>query len=335
MTVLSSSVILLIMPRPLRIEYENAYYHVMNRGRARQKIFHSEVYYEVFLNTLEEAHQRFGVEILCYCLMGNHYHLLLKTPEANLGRVMRHINGVYTQRHNRLKRTDGPLFRGRYKAICVEEDSYQLQLSRYIHRNPLEARMVSELETYAWSSYPYYVTSGQKPPSWLYQAELYSQLGVKGRYREKYRAYVELGVDEEIKQYYGKGNVMPYLGSEAFRDWAYSQRITDDEAVSSKSSVRFRPGMKEIVERVAKAFRVTPDSILRTKRGGENNVPRWVAMTLCQEEVGDCRLVDMAKYFGLKRTGSIPTTIKKCRILMDDDKSLARKIKRVKRQYDT
>ena len=140
------------MPRPLRIEYENAYYHVMNRARARQKVFHSEVYYEAFLNTLEEAQQRFSVEILCYCLMGNHYHLLLKTPEANLGRVMRHINGVYTQRHNRLKRTDGPLFRGRYKAICVEEDSYQLQLSRYIHRNPIEARLVSELESYNWSS---------------------------------------------------------------------------------------------------------------------------------------------------------------------------------------
>jgi putative transposase len=78
---------------------------------------------------LAEAHQRFGIQILCYCLMGNHYHLLVKTPEANLGRAMRHINGLYTQRYNRLKNTDGSLFRGRYKAICVEDDSYQLQLS--------------------------------------------------------------------------------------------------------------------------------------------------------------------------------------------------------------
>jgi putative transposase len=96
------------MPRPLRIEYENDYYHVINRGRGRQKIFHNERYFEAFITSLAEAHQRFGIQILCYCLMGNHYHLLVKTPEANLGRAMRHINGLYTQRYNRLKNTDGP-----------------------------------------------------------------------------------------------------------------------------------------------------------------------------------------------------------------------------------
>ncbi len=86
------------MPRPTRIEYENAYYHVMNRGRQRQRIFHDPLYYQAFLGTLAEAHERFGVMIHGYCLMGNHYHLLLQTPCGNLGRVMRHINGVYAQR---------------------------------------------------------------------------------------------------------------------------------------------------------------------------------------------------------------------------------------------
>ena len=313
------------MPRPLRIEYENAYYHVMNRGRARQKIFHSEAYYEAFLKTVEEAHQRFGVKILCYCLMGNHYHLLLKTPDANLGRVMRHINGVYTQRYNRLKKTDGPLFRGRYKAICVEQDSYQLQLSRYIHRNPIEAGIVSELDNYAWSSYPYYVTGKQKAPAWLAQNEIYAQLGVKSRWRARYRAFVDEGVDEEIKQHYGQGKVMPYLGSEAFRDWVYGRRITDDQAVSGDSSVSFRPGIDEIVERVAKLFSVPQASILQAKRG-ENNIPRWVAMILCQE-VGGCRLADIANSFGLNRTGSIPTTIKKLKGLMAEDAGLSKKLR--------
>ena len=309
------------MPRPLRIEYENAYYHVMNRGRARQRIFHDEDYFEAFLTTLSEAHQRFRVEMLCYCLMRNHYHLLVKTPEANLGRVMRHINGVYTQRHNRLKKTDGPLFRGRYKAICVEEDSYQLQLSRYIHRNPLEAKLVRELDSYEWSSYKYYVRRTAKPPQWLYQSEVYGQLGVKNRLKDKYRAYVELGVDEEIKQFYAKGNVMPYLGSNEFRAWAYSQRMTDDEAVSRQESAAFRPSMDEVIERVVSVFDVSRESIVRTTRGGTNNVPRWVAMYLCQEVCG-CRLVEIASYFGLKRTGSIPTTIGKLKRLMSEDKEL-------------
>lgn len=151
------------MSRPLRIEYENACYHVMNRGRSRQRIFHDDRYFEEFLNTLEEAHQRFGLQVLCYCLMSNHYHLLVKTPEANLGRAMRHINGVYTQRYNRLKKSDGSLFRGRYKAISVEEDSYQLQLSRYIHRNPIDAGMVKQLENYPWSSYPFYIKNKKIP----------------------------------------------------------------------------------------------------------------------------------------------------------------------------
>lgn len=271
------------MPRPLRIEYENAYYHVMNRGRARQNIFHGSAYYELFLSTLAEAHQRFGVEILCYCLMGNHYHLLLKTPDANLGRVMRHINGVYTQRHNRLKKTDGPLFRGRYKAICVEDDSYQLQLSRYIHRNPLEAKLVSKLEEYPWSSYSYYVERHQQSPEWLYPNEVYSSLGVRSRKQEKYKAFVELGVDEELATFYEKGNVSPYLGSDEFRSWAYGQRVTKDEAVNYAESIKFRPDISVIVDKVASIFRVSPESILVAQRGGSNNVPRWVAMHLCQE----------------------------------------------------
>ncbi|MBL1260698.1 MAG: transposase [Thiotrichaceae bacterium] len=111
------------MARPLRIEYENAFYHVMNRGRGRQGIYTADEYYHAFLKCLKEAHQLFGLEIHAYCLMGNHYHLLVKTPWGNLSRAMRHINGVYTQRHNRLKKTNGSLFRGRYKAILVDEHS--------------------------------------------------------------------------------------------------------------------------------------------------------------------------------------------------------------------
>ena len=95
------------MPRPQRIEYENALYHVMNRGRARQTIFHDEHYYQAFLDTLEEVHGRFGCIIHAYCLMGNHYHLLVETPNANLSRIMRHIDGVYTLRYKKRKRGQG------------------------------------------------------------------------------------------------------------------------------------------------------------------------------------------------------------------------------------
>jgi len=322
------------MPRPIRIEYEDACYHVMNHGRARQKIFHNEHYFKTFLVGLSEAHQRFGLQIMCYCLMGNHYHLLVKTPEANLGRAMRHINGIYTQRYNRLKQTGGTLFRGRYKAICVEEDSYQLQLSRYIHRNPLEAKRVKNIDDYPWSSYPYYVNK-QKPPEWLYQQEIYDQLHVKSRLREKYRAFADLGVDEEIAQFYNKGNTVPYLGSDTFRDWAYAQRETGKASVSKQVIQLFRPSMDDIVARVAKMFKVSEASILKSQRGRvQNNIPRWVAIFLSQE-IGSKKLSEIAKTFNLKRTGSIPTTISKLKALMEEDLSLTRKVNRINRGYDT
>ena len=168
------------MPRPPRIQYENAFYHVMNRGRGRRWIFHSKAYYEAFLQTLEESHDRFDAIFHAYCLMGNHYHLLVETPQANLDRIMRHINGVYTQRYNRLKRTDGPLFRGRYKSILIDADAYLLQVGRYIHRNPLEIKGGAKdvLEVYQWSSYLAYVNRGLTP-GWLTREQTYRTLGGK------------------------------------------------------------------------------------------------------------------------------------------------------------
>ena len=314
------------MPRPLRIEYENAYYHVMNRGRGRQRIFHSDDYFHAFLECLEQAHARFGLQVLCYCLMSNHYHLLVKTPESNLGRIMRHINGIYTQRYNRLRRTDGSLFRGRYKAICVETDSYQLQLSRYIHRNPLEARVVDDLEKYPWSSYLSYI-SNTKTPEWLYQADIFGQLGARSRRRERYKSYVEQGIDEEIRQFYSKGNQVPYLGSDGFREWAYQQRLTREEDVSQQAIIQYRPTIDEIVKEVATKMNVIPVDILKGGRGHkQTNLPRQVAMYLCQER-SDHRLKAIAEAFGLKRYGSVADNISKLKRALSADRKLRARLK--------
>lgn len=185
------------MARPLRIEYTDGYYHVMNCGRGRQRIFHDTKYFEAFLVSLQEAHQRFGVQIHSYCLMGNHYHLLLKTSEANLSRSMRHINGLYTQRYNRLKKTDGPLFRGRYKAIVVDSDSYLLQVSRYIHLNPLHAKLVRDLKRYPWSSYPEMLWHANLSTTQSYTQV--SKLALKDMHRS---AKLEAGVEDELDRYH-------------------------------------------------------------------------------------------------------------------------------------
>ena len=132
------------MSRPLRIQYPNAWYHVMNRGRRGEAVFQSKDDNQQFIDILHEAIELFSLRISAYCLMTNHYHLLVQTPDANLSRCMRHINGIYTQRFNAQYRYDGQLFRGRYKAILVGEDSYLLQLVRLYSQQSTSGRYRTE-----------------------------------------------------------------------------------------------------------------------------------------------------------------------------------------------
>ena len=150
------------MSRPLRIQYQDAWYHIMNRGRRGEKIFETREDYLTFIDLLKELNDVFSVKIAAYCLMSNHYHILIHTPEANLARAMRHLNGVYTQRYNKRHGCDGQLFRGRYKSIVIESDSYALELVRYIHRNPLEAGIVDNVEKYQWISHKIYLSYAKK-----------------------------------------------------------------------------------------------------------------------------------------------------------------------------
>ncbi len=257
------------MPRAERIEYNDAYYHVMNRGRQRQRIFHDDRYYQAFLAGLEEAHQRFGLEVNAYCLLGNHYHLLVKTTHGNLSRCMQHINGLYTQRHNRLKRTDGPLFRGRYKAILIESDAYLAQLTRYIHRNPIDMKqpLVKRLETYPWSSYPAYVNKAPSP-TWLYRQETYALFGNGHRY-SGYRAFVELGVEEEIRKFYQQPRQALLLGSDDFKTRVYAGEDNRELVQRIKKRETKLPGISGIVLVVVSLTGEEEGTIYHGKRGGE------------------------------------------------------------------
>ena len=130
------------MARPLRIEYPGAWHHVMNRGRREENIFWSVKDYEMFLDVLKETAEMWNLQISAFCLMSDHYHLLVHSPDGNLARSMRHLNGVNTQRFNRRHKIDGQSFRGRYRAVLIEADSYLLEVLRHIHRNPLRAGIV-------------------------------------------------------------------------------------------------------------------------------------------------------------------------------------------------
>lgn len=154
------------MARQWRIEYPGAIYHVLSRGNGRQDIFYTDKDRHVFLGLLENMADRFDIQIAAYVLMGNHYHLLLKTIAPNLSKAMQWFGTTYTRRFHANNHTSGHLFQGRFKSILVENEAYLLRLSSYVHRNPLRAGIVKRLADYPWSSYRYYAYS-KKPPDWL------------------------------------------------------------------------------------------------------------------------------------------------------------------------
>ncbi|MGI9610486.1 MAG: transposase [Acidimicrobiia bacterium] len=177
------------MPRPPRSEYPGAWHHVMNRGACRQDVFLDRWDRRAFLAELAETVERHEIEVHSYVLMGNHYHLLVRTPDPSLGQAMQYLAGRYTQRFNTKHGRDGALFRGRYKAIVIESDRYLLGCSRYIHRNPLEIGAQSPGD-YRWSSYPAYLRD-HKPPEWLHTNFLTRMAGSA----EQYEALVESPLD--------------------------------------------------------------------------------------------------------------------------------------------
>ncbi|MBW1743346.1 MAG: transposase [Deltaproteobacteria bacterium] len=134
----------------------------MNRGRRGETIFKEKKDCLAFTDFLKDIVDMCNTRIAAYCLMTSHYNILIQTPDANLSRCMRHINGVYTQRFNRAHASDGHLFRGRYKSILVDADSYFLELVRYIHRNQLEVGLVDRLDSYTWSSHKGYLSDVKK-----------------------------------------------------------------------------------------------------------------------------------------------------------------------------
>jgi putative transposase len=166
------------MSRPLRIEFSGAIYHVTARGDRREPIFEDDADREALLSVIAQAMNRFDAQMLAYCLMGNHYHFVLHTRQANLSLLMRHINGVYTQTFNRRHGKVGHLFQGRFKAILVDREAYLLEVCRYVELNPVRAKLVAEPGEWPWSSFRAHVNSAPTP-LWLDTAGL--QAYVLGR----------------------------------------------------------------------------------------------------------------------------------------------------------
>ncbi|TFH06570.1 MAG: transposase [Candidatus Atribacteria bacterium] len=201
------------MARPLRIEYEGAVHHVTSRGNARAEIFRDDDDRNLFLEILSEVVTRYCWSCHGYCLMSNHYHLLIETPSPSLSRGMQLLNGIYTQKFNRQNKKSGHVFQGRFKAILVEKESYLLELARYVVLNPVRARMVHSASDWPWSNY--LATCGQsEAPEFLETDWTLSQFDAKrARAIRAYRHFVGQGHGLAVWDGLRAGSLM---GSDAF-----------------------------------------------------------------------------------------------------------------------
>jgi REP element-mobilizing transposase RayT len=312
------------MSRPLRIEYPNAFYHVMNRGANRQRTYLIDDDYEIFLEVVKESSKLFGIRILAYCLMPNHYHLLIQTPKANLGRAMRHLNGVYTQRFNRYHKKDGPLFRGRYKAILVQEDEYLTHLIRYIHLNPITANLTQDLSKYPWTSHRDYL-KGQDQNPWLhtrlglafFQSTLKKALG-------RYREFIKSGVDPKTLSFYGKKNQSPILGDPDFLNHIKETYILQDRKLSTEipEAISYQGQKKAdlIAQETSKLFK-KPKEALYVSRRGETNDARLIAVALTRDLSG-LKLSEIAETFGMNSYKSVSSSCYRIKTRLAKEPSL-------------
>ena len=227
------------MARPLRIEYDGALYHVTSRGNERKAIFRDDTDRELFLATVSQVTERFHWLCHAYCLMNNHYHLVIETPDGNLSKGMRQLNGVYTQAFNRRHHRVGHLFQGRFKGILVQKESHFLEVCRYVVLNPLRAKAVKHPREWAWSSYR--ATGGlTAAPQCLTVEEIFSHFGQRrGLAQEKYRSYVTERVNGTIWE---NLEAQSLLGLEGFADAPRGH-------VTSKQNVREIPKGQRLIDR--------------------------------------------------------------------------------------
>lgn len=292
------------MTRQLRILYPGAWYHVMNRGANRRDLFLKKKHYKLFLDLLNKISSIYKIEIHAYCLMTNHYHLLLRTPEPNLPSAMKYLDSVYTKSFNRDTSRDGPVLRGRYKAILIDYDEYLLQVSRYIHLNPLEAKMIENLDDFPWSSYPYYIGRKNKP-SWLYTDFTYNYFQGENPVL-RLKKYTEVGNEETIKKFYSSKKIKPILATEQFIDnldynIPTSPEITDTKIFSQKYY------FEDIIGVVIKVSGATTQELLKSCRG-HMNIPRSIFIYLSRY-IGGYKIKEIAEYLSTCKYSAISLSL--------------------------
>lgn len=284
------------MPRKLRVEYPGAIYHVINRGDRREPIFKDNVDHRRFLETLAEACGKTDWQVLAYCLMPNHFHLVVETPQANLVAGMKWFMGTYTSRFNRRHKLFGHLFSGRYKALIVDGsgNGYLRTVCDYVHLNPSRAKLLQKeesLRTYRWSSFPEYLKAPTKRPAWLRVERL---LGEYGIHRDSAAGRGRL--EEALEQRRGAEDGQAYKAIR--RGWFLGDEKLKQELLAQVSEKagksHYGEELRESAE--AKAERIVAEELRRLG---------WKEDELKRQRKGHRRKVQMARRLRAETTMSL------------------------------
>lgn len=312
------------MARPLRIEYPDAWYHVMNRGRRGESIFADEQDYAMFTELLKETSEMWNIRVAAYCLMPNHYHMLVQTPEANISRSMRHLNGVYTQRYNSRHKCDGQLFRGRYKSILTDTDSYLLQAVRYIHRNPLEAGLTDKMDSYQWSSHRGYISIAKKW-DWLHKNHILSMLSKNKKvWLRYYRKWVSIEERDEVSEKISGTKWPVCLGPQTFIDRIKERYGRGKINRDVPTSRELMPDKIRILEEVCKSYDTTAAEIIKMRRGKMNEA-RNMAIYLTRKLRRDT-LKEIGLQFNIDNDSTVSSVMERVKKRLEKDRKLYRRL---------
>jgi putative transposase len=314
------------MARALRIESEGAFYHITSRGNDRKKIFFSKTDYDKFKTYLEDGIKKFGYRIHSYALMTNHYHLLLETQKANLSKLMHYINGSYTTYINKKRDRSGHLFQGRYKAILVDKDNYLLQLSRYIHLNPVKAEIAEKPQDYPYSSYESYIKD--KGDDMVYRELILGMISKNMKQAiSGYRSFVEEisieDLENPLKELYG-GII---LGSKSFIKQSLDKlkdKKLEDKETSFRKTLRRRDEPEELLEAIAGYLKVSVADLTLLK-GEERDIVVYILKTyteLSNKEVGE--------YFGGLSYSAVAKIKERFLDKLNKDRVLKKKVEKIK-----
>lgn len=279
------------MPRPLRIEFAGAFYHIFARGNRRQNIFLEEDDRYYFLKVLYEANNRFGVHIHVYCLMDNHYHLILETPEPNVSQIMHFINASYAIYLNKKREMCGHLFQGRFHAILIQADAYARALTIYIHGNPVRKKITERPEHYPWSSCQDYYAL-RRPPNWLDTAFILGTFGnsidlIKSEHERQLLAAGGALLKAELKN----ASSIGILGDDEFIDRIRRTYLLDaigkpDVELQELRRLRIRPELADIKRQLEKEL------------GEKNRLTRKCTILLAHKHA-NYRLKEIGSFFGI------------------------------------